>query len=248
MRPSTACFFLLDENLRLVEGVLQTVPNWQESDQDPGSAHMWPKGGTSICSTDPRSAGGSPTHHWSLTTLIEESPGLTGHTLKAAMVETCDHSLVAFRTVPGTHRRRHLQEAMVFCSHVEMLMSRDRHTWDGKRGLWASALTAHSQSRRLGHVNQQLLGICLSEPWELPWQGSLVPGIQPHVLCELSALPPGCPSGSHLVSDHVPITWLSFPCHRILVVFMSSNTENGEEEPMTLKVQLGPLQSQAIMS
>ena len=97
MRPSTACFFLLDENLRLVEGVLQTVPNWQESDQDPGSAHMWPKGGTSICSTDPRSAGGSPTHHWSLTTLIEESPGLTGHTLKAAMVETCDHSLVAFR-------------------------------------------------------------------------------------------------------------------------------------------------------
>lgn len=87
------------------------------------------------------------------------------------MVETYDHSLVAFRTVPGTHRRRHLQEAMVFCSHVEMLMSRDPHTWDGKGGLWASALTAHSQSRDLGHVNQQQLGICLSEPWELPWQG-----------------------------------------------------------------------------
>ena len=59
---------------------------------------------------------------------------------------------------------------------------------------------------------------------------------------------PGCPSGSHLVSDHIPVTWLLFPCHRILVVFMSSDTENGEEEPMTLKVQLGLLQSQAIMS
>lgn len=120
MRPSTACFFLLDQNVGLVEGVLQTVPNWQQSDQSPGSAHVWPKGGASICSTDPRSAGGSPINHWSLTTLIEEGPGLTRHTLKATMVETYDHSLVAFRTVPGTHRRRHLQEAMVFCSHVEM--------------------------------------------------------------------------------------------------------------------------------
>lgn len=50
------------------------------------------------------------------------------------------------------------------------------------------------------------------------------------------------------MSDHIPVTWLLFPCHRILVVFMSSDTENGEEEPMTLKVQLGLLQSQAIMS
>lgn len=256
MRSSTACFFLLDQNSGLVEGVLQTVPNWQQSHQSPGSAHVWPKGGASICSTDPRSAGGSPINHWSLTTLIEEGPGLTRHTLKAAMVETYDHSLVAFRTVPGTHRRRHLQEAMVFCSHVEMLISRDPHTWDGKRGLWASALTVHSQSRAPGHVNQQQLGICLSEPWEPPWQGwgepySLIPGIQPRVLCELCQHCPqasGCPSGSHVASDHVPVTWLAFPCHRILVVFMSSDTENGEEEPMTLKVHLGPLQSQAIMS
>lgn len=48
---------------------------------------------------------------WALTTLVEEGPGLTRHTLKAAVVETHDDSLVPFKTVAGAHGRRHLQEA-----------------------------------------------------------------------------------------------------------------------------------------
>lgn len=54
----------------------------------------------------------------------------------------------------------------------------------------------------------------------------LVPESNLVVLCELSALPPGCPSGScHLVSDHVPVTCCCFHANWILVVFMSSDTE-----------------------
>lgn len=48
---------------------------------------------------------------WTLTALVEEAPGLTGHTLKATVVETRNHSLVPFEAVAGAHRLWHLQEA-----------------------------------------------------------------------------------------------------------------------------------------
>lgn len=47
----------------------------------------------------------------SLTALVDESPGLAGHTLEAAVVKTHDHALVPVQAVAGAHGLRHLEEA-----------------------------------------------------------------------------------------------------------------------------------------
>lgn len=46
-----------------------------------------------------------------LTTLVEEGPSLTGHTLEATVVDTHNHLCMPFKAVAGAHRCRHLQEA-----------------------------------------------------------------------------------------------------------------------------------------
>lgn len=61
-----------------------------------------------VCCVHPAEPSRSP---HSLTTHVEESPGLTRHTQEATVVKTHDHSLVPVQTVAGTHRRRYLEEA-----------------------------------------------------------------------------------------------------------------------------------------
>lgn len=95
----------------LVASVLQPVPdrpvNWS-----PGSRAL----GSWITQ--------APTH-CSLTTLIEKGPSVTGHALKATVLGAQNHSVVPFKTVSGTHRHGHLQEATVICNHTEEPKSRD---------------------------------------------------------------------------------------------------------------------------
>ena len=188
----------------------------------------------------------------SLTTVVEEGPGLTEHTLEAAVVETHGHSLVPFRTVAGTHRLRHLQEATGVLQPRGGAQLKGHSLLGWKTGSLGIRLRGLLPGQSPWLCEPATTGRLSVSPWSFPGRAGeghsgLIPRIPSPALCQHCPRAPGCLSGSHLVSDHVPVTWLSFPRHWILIVFMSSQTGDHKEEPMTLKVQLGPLQSQAIM-
>lgn len=120
LRTSTACFFLLRQNS--VWWQVFSVPYLIGSEVSKALVlHMCdPRG---IPSSALQTLG-VPSHRplsWALTTLVEEGPGLTRHTLKAAVVETHNDPLVPFQTVAGAHGLRHLQEATGVFNHTEWL-------------------------------------------------------------------------------------------------------------------------------